>query len=97
MLVNIILYLLQLIQDLYQQNCWLVSFSCRYIPLKQWAHDDTHSPKYQKFKTDKLPVIKPFYKQDWQFLPYVHGDWHRGLRSVYLTINTYVSLLRNNL
>ena len=25
-------------------------------PLKQWVHDDSHSPKYQKFKTDRLPV-----------------------------------------
>jgi len=57
MLVNIILYLLQLIQQLYQQNCWLINFICRYIPLKQWAYDDSHSPKYQKFKIDKLPLI----------------------------------------
>ena len=46
---NIILHLLQLIQYLYQQNCWLINFICRYIPLKQWAFDDSHSPKYQKF------------------------------------------------
>lgn len=68
MLMNIILYLLQIIQYLYQQNCWLINFICRYIPLKQWAFDDSHSPKYQKFKIDKLPVIKTFMKQDWQFL-----------------------------
>ena len=55
--MNIILYLLQIIQQLYQQNCWLLNFICRYIPLKQWAHDDSHSPKYQKFKVDKLPLI----------------------------------------
>ncbi len=66
--MNIILYLLETIQYLYQQNCWLINFICRYIPLKQWAFDDSHSPKYQKFKTDALPVIKPFIKQDWQFL-----------------------------
>ncbi len=66
--MNIILYLLQIIQYLYQQNCWLINFICRYIPLKQWAFDDSHSPKYQKFKIDKLPVIKTFMKQDWQFL-----------------------------
>ena len=66
--MNIIQYLLSLIQYLYQQNCWLISFICRYIPLKQWAFDDSHSPKYQKFKIDKLPVIKTFVKQDWQFL-----------------------------
>ena len=68
MLVNIILYLLQLCHQLYQQNCWLIHFICRYIPLKQWSFDDSHSPKYQKFKIDKLPVIKTFIKQDWLFL-----------------------------
>lgn len=54
--MDIIHYLLQLIQYLYQQNCWLISFICRYIPLKQWAFDDSHSPKYQKFKIDELPL-----------------------------------------
>lgn len=62
---NIILYLLAIIQEQYQQIYWLILFICRYIPLKQWAHDELHSPKYQRFLTDKLPVIKPFIKQDW--------------------------------
>ena len=66
--MDIILYLLQFIQYQHQQICWLFNFICRYIPLGQWAFDDSHSPKYQKFKIDKLPVIKPFIKQDWQFL-----------------------------
>ena len=57
---NIILYLLTIIQEQHQQICWLILFICRYIPLKQWAHDELHSPKYQKFLTDKLPIIKPF-------------------------------------
>ena len=64
--MNIILYLLQLIQYLYQQNCWLVNFICRYIPLKQWAFDDSHSPKYQKFKTDELPKIFNL-QHDWNW------------------------------
>lgn len=55
MLMNIIQYLLDLIQTLYQQNRWLLAFICRYIPLKQWAFDDSHSPRYQKFKVDQLP------------------------------------------
>lgn len=70
--MNIILYLLQLIQYLYQQNCWLLNFICRYIPLKQWAFDDSHSPKYQKFKIDELPLITDF-RQDWTYkdlIPY---------------------------
>ncbi len=63
---NIILYLLNIIQEQYRQICGLILFICRYIPLKQWAHDELPSPKYQKFFTDKLPIIKPFIKQDWQ-------------------------------
>ena len=77
MLVNIILYLLQLIQYLYQQNIWLVNFICRYIPLKQWAFDDSHSPKYQKFKVDKLPLI--IHREVWdyrEFIPYI--EWRYG-------------------
>ena len=66
--MDIILYLLTIIQYLYQLNCWLITFICRYIPLKQWAFDDSHSPKYQKFKVDELPRIRTFIKQDWQFL-----------------------------
>ena len=68
MLMDIILYLLHTIQYLYQQNCWLIQFICRYIPLKQWAFDDSHSPKYQKSTIDRMPIIKPFIRQDWQFL-----------------------------
>lgn len=83
LLMNIILYLLQLIQYLYQQNCWLLNFICRYIPLKQWAFDDSRSQKYQKFKTDKLPVIKTFIKQDWQFLlKYYEWKYHKTLKPV---------------
>ena len=73
MLVNIILYLLQLCHQLYQQNCWLINFICRYVPLKQWAFDDSHSPKYQKFKVDQLPKIV-YHRQDW--------DW-KDLNSYY--------------
>lgn len=64
--MNIILYLLQLIQYLYQQNCWLINFICRYIPLKQWAFDDSHSPKYQKFKIDELPRLSNL-QHDWNW------------------------------
>ena len=65
---NIILYLLTVIQEQYKTICWLLNFICKYIPLKQWAFDGSHSPKYQKFTTDPLPLLKPFIKQDWQFL-----------------------------
>ena len=66
----IILYLLQLCHQLYQQNCWLINFICRYVPLKQWAFDDSHSPKYQKFKVDQLPKIV-YHHQDWDWKPAV--------------------------
>ncbi|QUH29420.1 DDE-type integrase/transposase/recombinase [Vallitalea guaymasensis] len=65
---SIITYLLNIIQYQNQQIYWLILFISKYIPLGQWAHDDIHSPKYQKFKTDILPTIVPFIKQDWQFL-----------------------------
>ena len=54
-------YLLKIISQ-------LICFIVKYIPLKQWAHDDSNSPKYQKFKTDRLPIIIKFEKQDYRFL-----------------------------
>jgi len=82
--MDIILYLLQLCYQLYQQNCWLINFICRYIPLKQWAFDDSHSPKYQKFKIDELPLIQP-YAQDWTYkelIPYWQKRYGRLIRPV---------------
>lgn len=70
--MDIILYLLQFIQYQHKQICWLLNFICRYIPLKQWAFDDSHSPKYQKFKIDELPLVTDF-RQDWTYkelIPY---------------------------
>ena len=64
--MNIILYLLQLIQYQHEQICWFLNFICRYLPLRQWAFDDSHSPKYQKFKIDELPLITDF-RQAWSF------------------------------
>lgn len=76
--MNIILYLIQLCQHLYQQNCWLVNFICRYIPLKQWAFDDSHSPKYQKFKVDQLPkVVYHHHEWDWKGL-ISYFEWKYG-------------------
>lgn len=78
--MDIILYLINIIQYQHQQICWLLNFICKYIPLKQWAFDDSHSPEYQKFKVDKLPVIQTFYKQDYKFLIDVF-KWHYGKTS----------------
>ena len=81
--MDIILYLLHLIQYQHNQICWLLNFICRYIPLRQWAFDDSHSPRYQKFKIDPLPVIKTFYKQDWKFLlEYYQWKYKKTLRPV---------------
>lgn len=66
--MDIILYLITIIQQLYKNLGWLLNFVARYIPLKQWAYEDTHSPKYQKFRVDEPPLITPFVKQDWEFL-----------------------------
>ena len=84
MLIDIIQYLLSVIQYLYQQNCWLISFICRYIPLKQWAFDDSHSPKYQKFKIDELPLVTDF-RQDWTYkelIPYYEKRYGKKIRPV---------------
>ena len=77
--MDIILYLLQLIQYLYQQNRWLIGFICKFIPLKQWAFDDSHSPKYQKFKIDELPIVeKPLPKLNWEKIVAEYPNTHNG-------------------
>ena len=65
---SIITYLLLIIQYQNQQIRWLVLFISKYIPLKQWAFDDSQSPEYQKFKIDKLPRILKFEQHDYRFL-----------------------------
>ena len=82
--MDIIQYLLSIIQYLYQQNCWLINFICRYIPLKQWAFDDSHSPQYQKFKMDELPLVTDF-RQDWTYkdlIPYYVKRYDKKIRPV---------------
>ena len=84
MLMDIILYLLTIIQYLYQMNCWLLNFICRYIPLKQWAFDDSHSPKYQKYKIDELPLITDF-RQDWTYkelIPHFEKRYKKKIRPI---------------
>ena len=84
MLMDIIQYLLSIIQYLYQQNCWLLNFIFRYLPLKQWAFDDSHSPKYQKLKTDLLPLLTDF-RQDWTYkelIPYFEKRYGKKIRPV---------------
>ena len=82
--MNIILYLLQIIQDQQRIIGQLLYFICRYIPLKQWAFDDSHSPKYQKYRIDELPKIQP-YNQDWTYkelLPYWNKRYGKLVKPV---------------
>lgn len=65
---SIITYLLLYIQYLLKINSELLLFIAKYIPLKQWAFEDSHSPEYQKFKVDKLPKIVRFEKVDYELL-----------------------------
>ena len=65
---SIISYLIQYNQYLLQIISFLCNFICKYIPLKQEIFDDSRSPKYQKLKIDKLPIILESVKQDYTFL-----------------------------
>jgi transposase-like protein len=67
-MLTIINFLLVYIQQLEKNIAMLLQLIVKYIPLRQMAYDDSHSPEYQKFKTDRLPVIIKFEKQDHEFL-----------------------------
>ena len=85
MLMDIITYLIQLIQYQYKIIGQLLNFICKYIPLKQWAFDDSHSPKYQKFKIDELPRIIS-YEQDWKWndlIPYYQKRYGKTIKPMF--------------
>ena len=65
---SIITYLLLYNQYLIKIIYNLLLFIAKYIPLNQWAFDDSNSPNYQKFKVDKLPKIIKFQKVDYKLL-----------------------------
>ena len=65
---SIITYLFLYNQYLLKVISQLLMFISKYIPLKQWAFDDSHSPEYQKFKVDKLPKIFNPEPVDYQLL-----------------------------
>jgi transposase-like protein/uncharacterized protein YbaR (Trm112 family) len=65
---TIIHYLLAYIQYLENNVKILLQLVNMYVPLRQMAYDELYSPKYQKFKTDRLPTIIKFEKQDYEFL-----------------------------
>ena len=65
---SIITYLVLYNQYLLKVISQLLIIIAKYIPIKQWAFDDSHSPEYQKFLVDKLPKILHFEKVDYQLL-----------------------------
>ena len=82
--MNIIQYIFDYIK--YQNKIigQLLNFICRYIPLKQWAFDDSHSPKYPKFKIDELSLITDF-RQDFTYkelIPYFEKRYGKKIRPV---------------
>ena len=80
--MDIIQYLLSLFNTNTNKSAGF-KFYLQIYPLKQWAFDDSHSPKYQKFKVDELPVIKTFVKQDYvSFTEYYTWKYHKSLKPV---------------
>jgi len=65
---SIIQSLLTIIQYQQKQIRWCLNFIAKYIPLKQWAFEDSHSPKYQKFKVDELPKVINYEPVHYQLL-----------------------------
>jgi transposase-like protein/ribosomal protein S27E len=65
---SIITHLILYNQYLLKQISQLLLFIAKYIPLKQWAFNDSHSPEYQKFKVDRLPKIFVSEPIDYEFL-----------------------------
>ena len=82
-MVSIIQYLLMQNQYLKSVISNLLQFVCKYIPLKQRIHDDSHSPKYQIFKVDELPLIIKrevwFYKD---FIQYIKWRYNYDIKPV---------------
>ena len=63
----------------------LLTLSVDISPLKQWAFDDSHSPKYQKFKIDELPKVIS-YQQDWNWkdlISYYQQRYHKTIRPIF--------------
>ena len=81
--MDIIMYLIHIIQYQYKQICWLLNFICRYIPLKQRTFDDSHSPKYQKFKVDELPKVITYEVWDYNdYIPYIQERYGYEIKPV---------------
>ena len=80
---SIISYLLVYNQYLLQIIFFLFNFICKFIPLRQWIHDDSRSPKYQKFKVDEPPLI--INRQVWfykDFIKYIKWRYDYDIKPV---------------
>ena len=81
---SIIHYLLIQNQYLLQIISYLCNFICKFIPLKQFVFDVSNSPKYQKFKVDKPPLIKKhinvWYYKD--FIAYIKWRYDYDIKPV---------------
>ena len=65
---SIITYLLIFNQYLIKIIYNLLLFISKNVPLQQMAFEDSNSPKYQKFKVDKLPKVIRFETVDYKLL-----------------------------
>ena len=80
---SIITYLLIYNQYLINIIGELLLFISQHIPLKQMIFDDSNSPKYQKFKIDKLPTILKFEKVDYKLLlAYYKHKYNKDVKPV---------------
>jgi hypothetical protein len=80
---SIITYLFLYNQYLLKVISQLLLFIAKYIPLKQMAFEDSHSPEYQKFKVDKLPKIFIPESVDYQLLlAYYHHKYGKTVKPV---------------
>ena len=80
---SIITHLILYIQYLHKIIYDLILFISKNIPLGQMSFDDSNSPKYQKFKVDKLPKIIKFEKVDYQLLlAYYKHKYNKTIKAV---------------
>ena len=80
---SIITHLILYIQYLHKIIYDLILFISKNIPLRQMSFDDSNSPKYQKFKVEKLPKIIKFEKVDYQLLlAYYKHKYNKTIKAV---------------
>ena len=80
---GIIDFLCIYIQCLEKNIYMLLQLLARFMPLRQMAYDDSNSPEYQKLKTDRLPIIIRFEKQNYEFLlAYYQWKYNKPLNPI---------------